>query len=216
MKWLKRIFKAILYVLFVPLTYFLISIVTTYITSNELTEIDDSTEYIYLVENSIHLELIFSVEQLSDSLVQKIGRKTDKNYFSFGWGDENFYLNTPEWSDLTISTAAKAMLWKSSSLIHVSQFEKKKDRWIKIPVTKAQKNDLFKFIELSFQTESNGAFKVLEGKGYWEHDDFFRSNQSYHCFYTCNSWVNEAFKTAKMPASLWTPFSFKIMDMYKN
>jgi hypothetical protein len=46
------------------------------------------------------------------------------NYLAFGWGDKGFYLNTPEWADLKVSTALNAAFGLSSSAIHSTFYKK--------------------------------------------------------------------------------------------
>jgi len=214
MKWMKRIAKWILYFLCIPMLYAIISLLTTYITSNELVDEKQSDAYIYLNTNSIHLELSLPIENLTDALIQKIGLKEDKKFMSFGWGDENFYLNTPEWSDLTLSTTVKALFVSSTALMHVSQFSDPKKHWERVPVSTEQLDKLVQFLDESFEQSEDGSYQKLEGKGYWKHDDFFKSTHNYHCFYTCNSWVNESLKKAELPSCLWTPYAFRIVDLY--
>lgn len=60
------------------------------------------TDIVVPVSNDIKdwsKEILFNHTKAKDSLMK---------YIAFGWGDKGFYLDTPEWSDLKASTAAKA------------------------------------------------------------------------------------------------------------
>ena len=39
-------------------------------------------------------------------------------HLAVGWGDRGFFLETPTWADIKVSTTAKAMLWPSESCMH--------------------------------------------------------------------------------------------------
>ena len=48
-------------------------------------------------------------------------------------------------------------------------------------------------------------------------DDFFyQGNGSYTGFKTCNTWVNQSMKKAKIKTAIWTPFSFGVLQYIKD
>jgi uncharacterized protein (TIGR02117 family) len=139
---------------------------------------------------------------------------TDR-YLSFGWGDENFYINTPEWSDLTLKSAFKAMFLKSSTLMHVTRYRFEQSDWIEIKISEAELRKLNLYLYHTFQVTDNGMKIILENKGYTAIDDFYKAKGSYSCFKTCNSWVNTGFKESGLKSCLWTPFDFGLMNKYE-
>src|SRR3546814_2182801 len=42
-----------------------------------------------------------------------------EDHLLFGWGERNFYLQTPSWSDLDLSVAARALIYGRRTLLHV-------------------------------------------------------------------------------------------------
>ncbi|MFM7331368.1 MAG: DUF2459 domain-containing protein, partial [Brachymonas sp.] len=40
-----------------------------------------------------------------------------------GWGDRNFFLNTPTWDDLTLSTALNATFGLGSAALHINYYK---------------------------------------------------------------------------------------------
>ena len=67
---------------------------------------------------------------------------------------------------------------------------------------------------LSGFAQQDGTMGLLPGKGFDGNDDLFRSGLSYHALHTCNTWMNGIFKKAGLKACLWTPFSWRLIDLY--
>jgi hypothetical protein len=44
---------------------------------------------------------------------------------------------------------------------------------------------------------------------------FYNAKGRYSLFYTCNTWANQALKSANQKAALWTIFDFGIFQHYK-
>ena len=112
MKLMKRIFKWTLYLLIIPILYITISLILTAITIDKKIENQVSDKTIYLSTNGVHLDIVVPKINIDSLLLYGIVREQSANYLSFGWGDENFYINTPTWGDLTFSNAFKAIFLK--------------------------------------------------------------------------------------------------------
>jgi uncharacterized protein (TIGR02117 family) len=175
-----------------------------------------SDKNIYLSTNGVHLNIVIPKDNIDSTLLAGLQRNENENYLSFGWGDENFYLNTPNWSDLTLKNAFRALFLKSSTLMHVKRYESKQANWIKIDVNKSQLNKLNSFLQNSFKTKENGMKVILENQGYTSMDNFYKAKGSYSCFYTSNSWANKAFKKSGLKSCYWTPFDFGLINKYKG
>ncbi|MEL6556960.1 MAG: DUF2459 domain-containing protein [Bacteroidota bacterium] len=215
MKIVKTIIKWILYFFCIPLSYLIISLILSYITVDRKIQQEDSSKSVYLNTNGIHLDIVIPVENV-DSLLQ-LGLKRNRfdKYLSFGWGDEDFYLNTQNWSDLTFGNAFKAVFLKSSTLMHVTRYRSKQPDWIEVKVTEAELRKLNVYILNSFLTDESGEKIILENRGYSSIDDFYKAKGSYSGFKTCNSWVNAGFKASGLKSCLWTPFDFGLMNKYQ-
>ena len=155
-----------------------------------------------------------SVSSLSDELKSGLVLDQKAQFVSFGWGDENFYLNTPTWSDLTVSNACKAMFWESSTLMHVTWFTSRSEKWREVKVSKQQLNRIVTYLQKSFQLDKSSKKQYLLGAGYSNTDSFYKANGSYSCLKTCNTWVNDGFAQADLKACLWTPFDFGLLKKY--
>lgn len=144
------------------------------------------------------------------------GKDTTYDYLAFGWGDQGFFLNTPEWSDLKFSTAFDALFYRGKSAVHaVYQFEPKEGELCeKLIISENQYKDLITYIDGTFRRQKNGSPICITARGYWGNDAFYEAHGKYSLFSTCNSWINGGLKAAKLPACLWTPLSFGILEKY--
>ena len=215
MKTLRKILKWFIYFLFIPIIYLIISLLLTFITINRTEIIIENKKEIYLSTNGVHLEIIIPFDDLNIELKEDIEFTEDEKYFSFGWGDENFYLNTPTWGDLTFKNAFKALFLKGSTLIHLTRFKQVKSSWTKVIISESELKKLNQYISKSFKKDENGNKIIIANSGYSVNDYFYKANGNFSCFKTCNTWVNNAFKESNLKACLWTPFDFGLLNKYK-
>lgn len=177
---------------------------------------------IYLRSNGTHTDFVFPVknevmdwQQLSKP-EHTLSKRSDFKYVSYGWGDLEFYQQTPEWSDLRFPVAFQAVFLRKQSALHVEFLD---DLYyqrsiISLKITREQYTRLAKFISQSFQRDLSGNITPVKELHYGPNDAFYPATRSLNLFYTCNSWVNEGLKKAGLPACLWTPFDEGIF--YQN
>ncbi|MET1260622.1 DUF2459 domain-containing protein [Flagellimonas sp. DF-77] len=211
---IKRILKWIGYSLLLPIAYGLVSLLLSYITIERENEDELTETSIFLSTNGVHLDIVMPTEYLAPSLADDLELGPRTQYLAFGWGDAEFYLNTPTWGDLTFTNAFSALFLNSATLMHVTRYDGKRAGWIEVKVSKTELQRLNDFLFASFQTDAQGNKLILEGKGYFTNDDFYKANGSYSCFKTCNSWVNSGFRQSGLKSCFWTPFDFGLMNKY--
>ncbi len=214
MKVLKNIFKDFLYILLIPLLYIMIALIFSVISVNNHQDNSLADKTIYLATNGVHLDIVMPKELIDANLLLGIKNEDSEDYLAFGWGDENFYINTPTWADLTFSNACNAIFLNSPTLVHVTRFQEKRGRWVAVKITDQQLNSLNDYLQKTFITNNSGFKIILENKGYSASDDFYRAKGNYTLINTCNSWVNEGFKTGGLKACYWTPFDFGLLKKY--
>jgi len=95
--------------------------------------------------------------------------------FSY-WG---FYLDTPSWAELKPSTAMTAMLKKSPTAMHVTQFSKIQPHWVPITVCAEQINILNEHITSTFETNAAGHPIEIIDAGYTPNDRFYEAHGNY-------------------------------------
>ncbi len=200
--------KGIISVVVILLTYcFIIFILSRIPVSAQKTD-DLAAVPIYIRTNGVHTDIILPTKNaIMDWTVSLPPSNTTANqafdYTAFGWGDRDFYLNTPQWSDLKVSTACKACLYLGNSVMH-TQFcgtPEENDRCVKILLTESQYAQLCQYVLNGFE---NRQPVVIKGACYNQHDSFYRGSGRYSACYTCNSWANEALKSAGQKAAVWT------------
>ena len=199
----------------IPIVYLLVSLILTEITIDRKAISTISNTTVFLNTNGIHLDIILSKNNIDSDLLKDILYSETENYISFGWGDENFYINTPTWNDLTFNTAFQAIFLKSSALMHVTRYEEKQNDWVKIEINESELQKLNDYILHTFKKDEKGNKMLLKNKGYTRIDDFYKAEGSYSCFNTCNTWINSAFKESELKSCLWTPFDFGLLNKYE-
>ena len=205
--------KRIVLLMFIsPILYLIIAYVLTLITVNKTPESPLDNQTIYLSSNGIHLDIVIHKNNLIPELSKGLAIAKEYDYIAFGWGDKDFYLNTPTWKDLSLKTAFKAMFLPSETLMHVTQYKHQSKKWTTVHLTNKELEQLNKIINQSFgQTKS-----ILPNSGYGINDTFYKAIGSYSILKTCNTWVNDVLKKSGLKACLWTPFSFGLEDKYKD
>lgn len=212
MKIIKKLLKYTAIFLLSLITYLLIVTLLSFVSVNEdVTENQDKIP-IYILTNGVHTDIVLPIKNehhdWSTQLKFEHTKSKDSTYqyVALGWGDKGFYLETPTWADLKTSTAIKAASGLSTSAMHVTFYKHLKENQSckKIQISVESYKKLIAFINESFQIKSGEFLKIETNAVYGKHDVFYEANGSYSLFYTCNSWANQALKSANQKAALWT------------
>ncbi|MEM1122474.1 MAG: TIGR02117 family protein [Bacteroidota bacterium] len=180
---------------------------------------------IYILTNGVHTDLVLPIKtdiiDWSESVKfeHTKSQRTDYNYLAIGWGDKGFYLDTPTWAELKVSTAFKAAFGFSTAAIHTTYYRtmQEGDDCVKIDISKKQYQRLVNYIQKDMIKKSNGDLTFIETDAvYGDSDAFYDATGSYTFFTTCNSWTNRALKAAGQKASVWTPFDRGIFYQYQK
>ena len=200
--------------------YILVALVLSYIPVNAQRPAAAKDVAVYITTNDVHADFTVPVAttiidwQNHLNLQDYRGANESFQYVAFGWGDKGFYLHTPQWTDLTFSTAANALLLPSPTAMHVTFFRQapaagEDSRMLYL--SQEQYQQLVHYILESFERGENGNVVLIRDAGYSAYDNFYEAEGSYSLFYTCNNWVNEGLKKIGVKTSLWTPFDRGIM-----
>jgi len=179
---------------------------------------------VYIYTNGVHTDIVMPVRNELQDWSAKIpfnnikSKQTDYNYLGVGWGDKGFYLDTPTWADLKVSTALKAAFWLSESAMHCTYYREMKEGedCKKIMISRNQYQKLVQFVEGKFDQDENGKFILIPTNAvYGDNDAFYDARGTYSFVYTCNTWANDALKAADQKAAFWTPSDYGIFLHYK-
>lgn len=126
---------------------------------------------------------------------------------SFGWGDRDFYLNTPRWQDMRPGTALSALIGSGETLVHVDELGDfaPDENWRPLRLRTDEYARLRRSIAATF--EPGGAAIT----GYGPTDRFYPARGRYSAFVTCNVWTARMLASAGVRVGLWTPFASSIM-----
>ena len=188
------------------------SLLGTHPTAQKCTPEDE----IYISTNGVHLDIIFSVKEIDSILRKQIEIPANTKFVSFGWGDKQFYINTPEWKDLTFPVAFKSLFLKSETAIHVTFYSQAYPFWNKITVCSEQLESLNNYIFQSFACDNTGKIVKVPISGYTFNDNFYNATGSFSLFRTCNVWVNTALKEAGIRTAIWSPFDVGVLYHIKK
>jgi uncharacterized protein (TIGR02117 family) len=172
---------------------------------------------IYVLDNGVHSDLMLpAVHALQDwrsefplSNFPALTPRTP-DWVLIGWGDAEFYLHTPSWSDLSLGTALRALSGRNPAVLHVA-FHHDADfagveKW-PLRLSREQYQALIDYIQRSSSIEPA---RGLPGFHYGANDAFFAAEGNYSLFTTCNTWTGDALASAGVRVSPWTPFVWNL------
>ncbi|GAB3537356.1 TIGR02117 family protein [Pontibacter brevis] len=178
----------------------------------------DSIE-IFVTSNGVHTDIVVPVAtpiiDWRDKIPLHHFRNADSSYqyLAFGWGDRRFYMETPEWNDLTPGVALRASLWPTPTAMHVEYIDSRltpTKRQQPVLLSAAHYKQLVEYIDASFQQE-NGQYLHIPNTGYTGQDTFYEAHGKFYILKNCNNWVNRGLKAAGIEAALWAPLPFAVM-----
>lgn len=224
MKTAKKILNYLLIFIGLITIYLAIATAVSYIPVNK-----DQSAYknqdltVYILTNGVHTDIAVPFHNASYDWSQKLdpsltpGGNSTAAWVSFGWGDCGFYLQTPEWKDLTIPVAFKAITGLSESAMHVTYYDRlvAGEDCVAIKLNEDQYAKLCAFITDRFDLHGNGFRIISTDQNYGLNDVFYEAKGSYNLFYTCNTWANNALKAAGLKASLFTLWDKGIFHQYQ-
>ena len=140
-------------------------------------------------------------------------RYGEGDYIAVGYGNREFYLNTPTWADLSLRNAFYAAFGGGPPLLHVEhEFRPQPTEDTRpLRVTPDQYRRLVAFIRPRFRLDARGRTLPVLGRGYNDWDMFYEAQGGYSFVFTCNEWTGRALRSAGVRTGLWTPLAQSIM-----
>ncbi len=135
-------------------------------------------------------------------------------YVAFGWGNRDFYIDTPTWADFRLSTACGALFWPSETVLHVEYlFDPTPSDWMhEVRLTREQYERLTQFVRSTVGgLDERGRALPASDSSYGAGDRFYTARGRYHCFNTCNQWTGRGLARARLPTGLWTPLKPQVL-----
>jgi uncharacterized protein (TIGR02117 family) len=130
-RYLKLVLKSILWFFGSLIAFFILYGIVAFFTSRITVDgkYDKGEKVqIYLMQSGVHTDFLLPAVNEEMDWTEVFPRKntklndTNTRYLAIGWGDKNFYMNTPEWSDLTVKTAVFCMTGLGTAAIHSTYY----------------------------------------------------------------------------------------------
>jgi uncharacterized protein (TIGR02117 family) len=182
---------------------------------------------IYVINGGVHSDIILPVNtskfNWNDFIpLEQIGADTNQQYkyLSFGWGEHDFYINTPTVADMKIHTVIKALFYpNNNSVMHVRGFNNLPDKkYTDIKCVRVSYDNylrLAKFIQKTFQVDNTGRV-IRIANGYNAYGGFYGATGNYSILRNCNNWTAEALRLANVNTPVWSGLSAPIMWHLRN
>ncbi len=173
----------------------------------------------YVYSNGVHTDLVFPLRaqgvdwSLAFPVQHLAEAPREAAYIAIGWGDREFYLNTPRWQDLTARRALHTLSGSGRTLLHVSYLrEADLQRGMHtLPLSAQQYASLVRYVESALVRSLAGPGVNVPGQHYGAHDAFYEANGAYNLFTTCNVWVGRGLSQAGAKVSAWTPLASQVV-----
>ena len=176
----------------------------------------ESLPKIYLDNNGRHIDIWLPVEYFKLPGAIPTSGQTPGGWYGFGWGDRNFFLNTPHAGDVEINYLLKAIFTPSKAVLamqYSSHSPEGRPSAVEIAVTEAAIKAAADYIFSWFLLNEEGLLqKVSEAEVHQSYTGytFYESRGYYSLFFTSNNWVNTVLRAAGISTGLWTPFTFGV------
>lgn len=168
---------------------------------------------IYLHDNGVHTSIVLP----NDAALAKAfparhlpGNPPTARYLGFGWGDREFYLNTPYWNDVRPRVLLNALVGSGATLLHIDHLADV------LPGSKrliVDAQSYRSFVASIINTRKDPASPPI--RGYGDADVFYPAKgRSYSALYTCNNWTADLLSRAGVRTGLWTPLPGGVMRWY--
>ncbi|WP_165837775.1 TIGR02117 family protein [Zavarzinia aquatilis] len=180
-----------------------------------------ATATVFVVSNGAHVDILVPLRtpamDWSDWLRPEDfpeGNPFLAAYVGFGWGDRDFYLNTPRWSDLTPAAALRALFASRGSLVHATLWygtPMPGDAVRSLRLDAAAHARLVAGLKAGFATDEKGRPRPIPGRRYGPSDAFYEGVGRYSLVLTCNEWAGRRLRDAGVRLGWWTPLPFGLM-----
>ncbi len=168
---------------------------------------------IFLVSNAVHSDIVMPIETEAIDWREWLdvddfpGDSRGATHVAIGWGDRGFFLKTRTWDDLTATTTANALLWPSTTCLHVVYLREAdlSKSYRSVRISGEQYASLVDFVKASFRFGDQGRPLAIANEAYMWCDGFYEAHGSYHCFNTCNCWVADALEATGVRVPWFAP-----------
>ncbi len=204
-----------------PLLYLLAALAGALPLSPDRPASGPATVTVFVVSNGAHVDILVPMRHPAmdwgDWLLPEHypeGNPFVAAYAGFGWGDRDFYLNTPRWTDLSLASTARALFASRGSLVHVTLWYGTPlpgDGVRSLRLDPAAYGLLVEGLKAGFETGDDGRPLPIPGYRYGPADAFYEGRGRYSLVLTCNEWAARRLRAAGVTVGWWTPLPFGLL-----
>ncbi len=186
-KLLKISGKILVVVAGIILSYFLIACLFSLVPASGEKE-EEGVIDIFIVGSGVHTDIVMPA---STSFINWHQLFTDREnpipaslrYMAIGWGNKEFYLNTPEWSDLTFKTAFNAVCGRGDAILHVAWYSsiREDEHCVRLSLSADQYERLIRYIK-SYLPAEGELVPVPSTVWYGKYHRFYDAGGHYSLF----------------------------------
>jgi uncharacterized protein (TIGR02117 family) len=159
---------------------------------------DDTLKTIYLIKQRWHTAVVFHTEDLDTAVLPEAKYFYGAELIDIGWGDEEFYQHPGfDWE-----LAYRALFYSTPSTLRVEGIYFSKQKYfdiseivIELKINNEQLKILLNAVSETVWKDEKGNHEILSEQG-TNRVIFFKANQEYHLFNTCNTWLAKSLKQA--------------------
>lgn len=222
-KWVVALRRAVLAIVAVAALYLIAAVIGSLVPRNADWQEPRQGILIFLRTNGVHADIVLPASAAGLDLYRLVPpadiRDPEKadGWIAFGWGQREFYIETPRWADLTVRSALRSVLG-GDALMHVEHLGRPSvsGAMRSIRLDPASYRRLVASVARDFVREESGRTVPLRGRGYGSTDIFYEARGRYNGLKTSNQWTAERLAEAGVEIGVWTPFAQGIMWRFRD
>lgn len=172
-----------------------------------------ATRRILVLANPIHTDIALPVDA---DVLERFGFLADSGlpiydpnvrWIVAGWGGREFYLETPEWSQLKADPLFKG-LTRDRSVMHMAlagAIDPAGEGVLPLDLSPQAFDRMLEATIAGFATDAGGRLDLIEGRSYGEYDRFYEANGSFTALLGCNTWTGAVLRAGGIRTGLWNP-----------
>jgi uncharacterized protein (TIGR02117 family) len=153
---------------------------------------------IFIKKDAIHSSYVFESKYWPEF-------DTNEKYIIIGWGDRSIFLETKSWKELKFKNLIKAFFGLNKTALRI-EFSNDLQVNKTLEINDKQLHVIKNYIKNSFDINR----KIIKKENEYQYGDYYESDLSYNCINTCNNWINQGLRKAKISNRIWCPITFWI------
>ena len=222
-RWTVALRAALFVVVAIPLAYLIAAAVGALVPRNAAWNEPRQGVLIFVRTNGVHADLVLPASAAGLDLYRLVPPADIRDparaggWVAFGWGQREFYLETPRWADLTAENAIRSVVG-GNALIHAEHLGQPRISPAMRPIRLDPESYRRLVISMSryFVIDQSRRTIPLRGRGYAANDIFYEARGRYSALKTSNQWTSDRLAEAGIEIGHWTPFAQGIMWRFRD